>query len=206
MKLNCIIDTCSCICLSQAEFRQNSLLHYLNAKAILNYSHEVHVELRDHSEKGMPEFIHDKKKRLRPMKYSLNEYERRMVGKTIAPRIKNGNKGEIDNYIVSVDQIHQIKKNSIIFITDDRKALNGILSDWIPAFPAVKIWTSYEVVLYLYAENSIPSKDIAFEMIREIIAFSAPKPIDRSEKTTKELIALTREYSKRIEKISALLK
>ena len=73
-------------------------------------------------------------------------------------------------------------------------------------FPAIKIWTSFEVVLYLYAENSIPTKDIALEMIRSLIALTAPKPVDRSEKTTQELISLAKNYAKRIDKISSLLK
>lgn len=206
MKLNCIIDTCSCLCLNQAEFRQNSLLYYLNGKAFLNYSNEVEIELRDHRQKGLPNFIYDAKRKVRPMKFSMNEYERRMLGKTLVSRVKNGNKGEADNYIVSVDQLHEIKKNSIIFITDDKKAIRGILAEWIPSFPGIKIWTSYEVVLYLYAESSIPSKEIALEMIQEIIAFTAPKINERSEKTTGELIAIRKDYSKRIEKISSLLK
>lgn len=206
MKLNCIIDTCSCLCLTQAEFRQNSLLYYLNDKAALNYSHEVHVELRDHSEKGLPNFIHDNRRRVRTIRFSINEYEKRMLGKTLVSREKNGNKGEVDNYLVAIDQIHEIKKNSIIFITDDEKALRGILSEWLQAFPTISIWSSYEVVLYLYAENSIPSKDIALDMIQEIIAFTAPKPNDRSEKTTEKLIALKRKYFNRIEKIQKILK
>jgi len=112
----------------------------------------------------------------------------------------------VDNFIVSVDQLHHIKKNSVIFITDDKKALRGILSDWLTAFPGIKIWTSYEVVLYLYAENVIPSREIAMEMIQTIISFTAPKPSDRSEKTTEELIIIRKNYSKRIETISKLLK
>lgn len=205
MKLNCIIDTCSCLCLANAEFMQNSLLYYLNGKAHLNYSNEVHIELRDHNSKGLPLFIHDKRNRISSIKYSINEYERRMLGKTLASRSKN-DKGEIDNFIISVDQLHQINKNSIIFITDDKKAIRGILSDWIDAFPAIKFWTSYEVVLYLYAENSIPTKEIALEMIQEIISFTAPLPEDRSEKTTAELISIKKNYSKKIDKIDCLLK
>ena len=205
MKLNCIIDTCSCLCLSNAEFKQNSLLHYLNRNANLNYSNEVHIELRDHSKKGLPNFIHDKRNRITPQKFSINEYERRMLGRTLTSRSKN-DKGEVDNFIISVDQLHQLNKNSIIFITDDKKALRGILYDWVHVFPAVKFWTSYEVVLYLYAEDLIPSKEIAVDMIQEIISFTAPKPKDRSEKTTAEFISLKKNYSKRIEKIYSLLK
>jgi len=121
-------------------------------------------------------------------------------------RQKNANKGEVDNFIVSIDQLHEINKNSVVFITDDEKALRGILSEWLQAFPAISIWSSYEVVLYLYAQNSIPSKDIALEMIQEIIAFTAPNPIDRSEKTTEKLITLKKKYFNRIEKIQTMLK
>ncbi len=205
MKLNCIIDTCSCLCLSNAEFRQNSLLHYLNIKAHLNYSNEVHIELRDHDSKGLPSFIHDNRRRITPQKFSISEYERRMLGRTLSPRSQN-DKGEVDNFLISVDQLHQLDKNSIIFITDDKKALRGILYDWVDVFPAIKFWTSYEVVLFLYAEDLIPSKEIALDMIREVISLTAPKPSERSEKTTAELISTAKNYSKRIEKINSLLK
>jgi len=205
MKLNCIIDTCSCIYLSNTEYRQKSLLKYLNDKASLNYSGEVHLELRDHSDKNLPVFIQNNKLRIIPNKFSINDYEKRMLGSTLVSRKKKENKGEVDNFLISVDQIHYFKKNSVIFITDDEKAINGVLNNWLDSFPVIKVWTSYEVILFLYAESIIPSKDIALELIKYIINFTAPETNLRSPETTTKFINILNKYNKRIENISKLL-
>jgi len=205
MKLNCIIDTCSCITLSNAEFQQRTLLEYFNSYAYLNYSAEVHLELRDHSEKNLPTFIHNKKRQLKVMKYSMNEYERRMMGRVLVSRKKNENKGEVDNFLVSADQIHYSKISSVVFITDDETAINGILSKWFDSFPVIKLWTSFEVVLYLYAEKVIPTRDIALDLIKEIISFTAPRPTERSPETTKKLTRILVAYNQRIDNIHNLL-
>ena len=203
MKLNCIIDTCSCVNLSNSWFRQKSLLSYLNDKAALKYSKEVHLELRDHKDKNLPHFIHTNGRAIGVQKNSVPEYERRMIGTNLVSRKKKGNKGEIYNLIVSIDQIHHVKKNSIILISDDD---NGVVSDWVESFPLIKTWTSFDVVLYLYAEKVIPSKDVAFEMIREIISFTSPPVASRNEKTTQKVTKLFSTYLKRIENINKILK
>ncbi len=205
MKLNCIIDTNSCIHLSNISFRQRSLLECFNAKAHLNYSKEVHLELRDHKDKNLPTFIHNQKRKISPMKYSISEYERRMVGTSLVSRKKKGDKGETDNFLVSVDQVHHLKKSNVIYVTDDEKASNGILKEWIDSFPVITLWTSYDVILYLYAERIIPSKDIAIDLIQDIINYSAPKPSERSEKTTTKITKLKVVYSARIDRISKLI-
>jgi hypothetical protein len=206
MTINCVIDTCSCICLSNSEFNQNTLLQYLNERVKITYSNEIHIELRDHKDKGLDSFIFDQRMRTRTVKFSMDDYERRMLGKVLPSRQQKGDKGEIDNFLLTVDQVHHLKISSVIFITDDKKALKGVLSDWLKSFPTISVWTSFEVVLYLYAENVIPSKDIAIEKIQDIISFTAPPVGQRSNKNAQELISLKQEYSNRINKISSLLK
>jgi hypothetical protein len=205
MKLNCIIDTNTCIHLSNTGFRQKTLLEYFNSTAFLNYSKEVHLELRDHKDKNLPAFIHNQKRKLATGKYSISEYEKRLVGEQLISRKKKGDKGEIDNFLVSVDQIHYFKKSNVIYITDDEKALNGVLNEWIGSFPAISFWTSYDVILYLYAERIIPSKEIAMDIMQDIINFSAPKLKDRSDKTTAKITKLKVTYTNRIERISKIL-
>jgi len=134
----------------------------------------------------------------------MDEYEVRMVGKVLPSRKKGGDKGEIDNFIVTVDQIHHVKKGLMVYITDDQKALIGNLDTWMDAFPAIRLWSSYDVVLFLYAEKIIPSKDIALEMVKEIIATTAPEPSKRSEKTAAKLTNTLSDYNKRIENISQI--
>ncbi len=206
MKLNCIIDTCTCINLSNTEFKQKKVIDYLNSIASLNFSNEVYIELKDHKSKNLPKYIHNKARKLVTKKHSMNEYERRMVGKVLPSRAKKGNKGEIDNFLTSIDQIHHFKKSNVIFITDDLKAINGIIGqDWLPSFPAIILWSSYDVILHLYAEKIIPSKDIANDLVQDIINFTAPPLENRSDKTTSERLKIKVAYQKRIENISKLL-
>ena len=205
MRINCIIDTCSCIYLTKAEFRQKPLLRHLHETANLNYCREVSLEVRDHSDKGLPTFIQHDKLKIRTEKHSMDDYERKMLGKTLPSRKKGGNKGEVDNFLVAVDQVHYLKKSAPVFITDDENSLNGILSGWIDSFPAIKVWTSFEVILFLYAEKVIPSKDIAVDLLREIISFKAKAAGGRSEDLTNKLTKTLALYNKRIENIGKLL-
>lgn len=206
MKLNCIIDTCTCINLSNTEFKQKKLLDYLNAISILNFSQEVFKELNDHKSKNLPRYIFNKKRNLVTKRYSIRDYEKRMVGRALVSRVKGGNKGEIDNFITAIDQIHHFKKSNVIFITDDNKAINGMIGqDWIPSFPGVNLWSSYDVILYLYAEKIIPSKEIANDLIQDIIKFTSPPLEERSDKTTNERMKIKVRYQKCIDNISKLL-
>lgn len=204
MKLNCIIDTCSCIYLSNAEFRQKSLLKHLYDNVNICVSKEVNLEIIEHKDKGLPTFIQSKKLIIKPHRYSIDKYETKMMGKVLPTRRKKGNKGEVDNFIVAIDQVHQIKRGTLIYITDDSNALNGNLNGWMDAFPAVKHWSSYDVVLYLYAENIIPSKDIAVEMIKDVIAASAPRLTERNEELTIKFTKILKTYNNRIEHISQI--
>jgi hypothetical protein len=204
MKLNCIIDTCSCVYLVNAEFSQKTLLSHLNENVNINFSREVHLEIRDHKDKGLPTFLQGEKLKVVPQKFSMDAYEQRMLGKTLPSRKPSGSKGEVDNFLVSIDQAHHLKKYPAVFITDDEKAINGTLSEWLPSFPAIRVWSSFEVVLYLYAQKKIPSKDIAVEVLKALISFMG-RAGERSEKFTAKLQKQLATYNKRIENISNLL-
>lgn len=205
MKLNCIIDTCTCIYLSNAEFRQKSLLKHLAQRTNISYTNEILQELRDHRNKGLDEFILDKKYKAGTQKYSLPEYERRLYGSTMVSRAPGGNKGEIDNFALSIDQLHHLKMSSAVFITDDDNAINGNLSKWIKAFPSIQVWSSYEVILYLLAEKIIPSADIANDMIQEIIAIKTAGITVKSQKTSEKYIKIRTDYHNRINDVSHII-
>lgn len=206
MNIECVIDTCSCIILSNSEFQQQSLLRHLATRSNLVFSNEVLLELRDHRiSKNLPALLFQGNKVRGTRKYSIDAYETRIIGKILVSRDHGNNKGEIDNFAVAIDQINHLKQRALIYITDDKKAMNTFLKELGPAFPTISIWTSFDVVLFLYADNIIPSKDIALDMIQSLIAYTAPKPADRSEKTTDELQRLKQSYTKRIESISKLL-
>lgn len=197
MKLNCIIDTCSCIILSNVDFRQKKLISYLNNKAFLNFSKEVKLEIKDHSTKNIPHFLVQKNH----LNLNLNNYEKYeniIIGRKMVSRVKKGSKGEINNLILSIDLIHNVKKNSVIFISDDN---NSFVNEWVEAFPVIKMWSSFDVILFLYGEKIIPSKEIAINLIKELIYFIYHSEAGRSEKTTEKVTKLLSTYNKKIEKI-----
>jgi hypothetical protein len=191
--------------LANAEFMQKTLLKHLYDNVNVNFCREVHLEILEHKDKGLPKFIQKGHLKIRSHKFSIDNYETRMLGKILPSRKKGGNKGEIDNFIVAVDQIHFLKKYPPVFITDDEKALNGSLLEWLNSFPAIRVWTSYEVVLYLYAQQLIPSKDIALDVIKELVAFKGRAATDKTPELTSKLTKILAKYNKRLEYIAQLL-
>jgi len=131
VKLRCIIDTSSCICLSNAEFSQKTLLAHFKNFADIGYCKEVSIELRDHKDKNLPSFLFDRRSKIKTTKFSMDQYEIRMLSKVLPSRKAKGNKGEIDNFLLSVDQSYHIKLGPIIFLTDDNSAVKGVLADWL---------------------------------------------------------------------------
>lgn len=202
MKFNCIIDTCSFIYLHRVICNRKSLLSYLKNVTNLILSPEVNVEIRDHFLDGMPS--NEERKRFVKIarKHSIPEYERRIAGRTYSPRERN--KGEIDNFIISIDQVHHFKRTGVIFLTDDSNCLRGVLKDCSIAFPTIKIWTSYEVVLFLYIERAIPSIDLASDAIGDLISSTAPRPVERTMEYTQKLIKLRAEYESKLKTVSKI--
>lgn len=203
MKINCIIDTCSCVYLSNAEFSQKSLLRHLNDSTHVYYSHEVHRELIDHKSKGPMDFFINKKYALNTQKHSIENYQKRMVNEVLPSRRKGGSRGEIDNFLLAIDLLHHTKKGAMVYITDDKKAINGKIGEWAPSFPGIQLWTSYDVLLFLYAHNVIPTKAIALDLIRDINA-TVTKNEPRSEELTARLQKLVTEVGNKIEKVSRI--
>ncbi|WP_218126636.1 hypothetical protein [Siphonobacter aquaeclarae] len=172
--------------------------------AALTFSNEVHIEIMDHQNKGIEKIIQNKKLVRHPSRQNIDSYEQRLLSKRLPSRAPGGSKGEVDNYIVAVDLSHHLKRGITIYISDDEKALNGTLSDWKLAFPCIHFWTSCDVVLFLYANNIIPSKDIARDMIKDILSVSAPPQEKRSVKTTGNIVNRTVKYNSLIDKIYQL--
>jgi hypothetical protein len=75
------------------------------------------------------------------------EYEQKLVAKVLPS--PSSNKGEIDNFAVAID-LFMIGKIGLVFLTDDENALRGCLNELIPAFPICQMWSSLDVVLFLY--------------------------------------------------------
>jgi hypothetical protein len=212
MKFNCVIDTCSYINLHQVDFNRKPLLGYLYGQVNILFSPEVNKEIEDHFEEGMPSSSERRNNVFIARKFPINEYERRILGRSLRSRTDNGwtkkndkDKGEVDNFILSIDQIHHLRKIGIVFITDDMACLRGVLKDWIQSFPTISTWTSYEVVVFLYIENVIPSRDLAIDLIRELQTKNAPPVAQRTAQFTQELIKQFQSYDTKLKTISKLI-
>ena len=203
MKFNCVIDTSSSIYLYRVHYNRKPLLTYLKSVVNLVISSEVSKEMTDHFIEGMPTIQERQKYITTVRRHSMPEYERRLFGRTYAAREKN--KGEIDNFVVAIDQMHHFRKIGFIFLTDDANCLRGILKDCMESFPTVRIWTSYEVVLFFYIEGIIPSIDLANDAIADLISSTAPALAARSQEFTQKLIKLRADYNSRLKTISKIL-
>src|SRR5690606_25981268 len=135
-----------------------NLLKYLDEVADLKFSPEVRKEIIEHQNLGIPKFLVKDKYLLKPRRESISSYQMKMLGKTLPSRKPGGSRGEVDNFILAIDQLHHIKRGAMIYITDDSKAINGIIGEWLPSYPGIQCWTSYDVLLFLYAGRVIPSK------------------------------------------------
>jgi len=204
MKLNCVIDCNSCVILSNIFYRQKSLLYYLNLHSNLIYSKEVGKELKDHRFQNLKSFIFKTNSQRNTKRYTIDKYEDKFLNRVLTSRDENGdkNKGEIDNFILSVDLTNHLKYNGIIFITDDKKFINGKFNDWKNSFPLIKMWTSYEVLLFLFSREIIESINPAKDLIRDIISFTKPPKEERSEKTNIEAQLLKNNYTSYIDNIN----
>ena len=140
---------------------------------------------------------------MKPQKQNVSAYQIKMLGRSLPSRKPGGSRGEVDNFIIAVDQLHHIKKGAMIYITDDTKAINGIIGDWLPSFPGIQCWTSYDVLLFLYARQIIPSKDIAIEMLRDLNSVARVEE-GVSEALNIKLQKILMQMNKKIEKISRI--
>ena len=195
MKLTCIIDADSYRHLDKIQYKRKSVLEWLYETLKVHFSPQVYSEIGNPTRRN--------KYVLKPIKYKMAEYERRLFG-TILPSTKGGNKGERDNFIISIDQSHHLKIVGIVFLTDDENARRGNLVEWLPSFPVILIWSSYDVVLYLYAERKISEKQYAVEVLLDLDNQINPDTTERTPETTEKKEKRLNFYLKKIENIDKL--
>jgi hypothetical protein len=195
------------------ESSSTTLLHLLHDKAKVRFSPEVNYEINKHQNDRIPQteiyfkdVIPSPNERsnnvYRTSKYTYPEYERRLWNEEL-PR-ENGNKGEKHNLIAGVDDFMTNGTKELIFVTDDHSALKGILNGVIGAFPVLKIWNSFDVVLYLYLDHKQFTVAMASDAISDIDAKSATNDERMSPAKTQERIKRRTTYLRYLEKIEAI--
>lgn len=165
-----IIDTSSYINMSAVKYRFGTLLNVFAKEVTLRYSSTVNREISNprHWHDGMPTSFERSAQVYYPQKYDQVEYEQRLFDEISE---SEENKGEKENFAVAIDLITQERRRNIIFLMDDDKALNpqGCLEEISHAFPLIKIWNSFDAVLFLYfLKKEIFPYEVAEGALREL--------------------------------------
>jgi hypothetical protein len=204
INFTCVIDTCSFVNLTLFEFNRGTLLDLLKEKANIKLSSEVHrIEIPNHENDLMPSKDHRVNFVHKMAKYSYPEYERRLFGGN-EPREK-GDKGEKDNLSVALDMFITKRTKGIVYLTDDYTALRKCLSPQIYSFPLYQIWNSFDVILYLYIDHKIFTKELAIAALRKlngILSVDDPKMRKSKAEQVQQRLSC---YLLKIETISKVL-
>lgn len=214
MKFNCIVDASSYFKLSMWESSINATaLNLLYKKAKIRFSPEVNYEINKHQNDSIPQMSITYKDVIpsttersngvyRVSKYSYPDYEKRLWGEEVPREI--GDKGERHNLIAAVDDFMDNGCKELVFVTDDYAALRGSLNGVIHAFPIIKIWNSFDVILYLYLDDKRFTIEMASDAISDIDAKSATNNERMSPTKTQARIERRTSYLRYLEKIKAI--
>jgi len=181
MKLNCIIDACSYIYLHQSKFnvggKEYTLFSFFSKFITLMHSNVVNKEISNNfSDEGEAAMERSKRNyKFKKRNYKLSDYDNKLFGGTILSSPPQKDRGEKANLAVGLDIIIRGNLNSVVYLSDDRKAIseNSKLFEIFEAFPYFPIWTSFEVILFLYLVGARKgyTLDLAENSIKDINSF-----------------------------------
>lgn len=192
IKFTCFTDTCSYINLTAFEYNQGTLLDLLRKNVNIKICPEINrIEIPHHSNDKTPKTTQRINEVYHVKKFSYSSYEKRIFN--TETRTEDGDKGEKDNFSALIDNYIMNKTKGLIFLTDDYRALRSLFSELMCAFPIFKIWNSFDVVLFLYIDNVIISKDIAERALRALNAeISTDDPKTSKHKTQQRIDRLNK--------------
>ncbi len=198
-----IIDTSSYINLSAYEYQKGTLFDIFDEIVTLRFSSTVNGEIAPDINNNLLNSLSSSAKIHYPKKYSQDDYEQRLFDSISA---SSKDKGEKHNFIVALDLFLAKKKSNLIFLIDDDTALRGCLSEVKGAFPFIKIWNSFDVVLFLYF---LKRKDFLFpiEVARDALQSLHRQTISsKSKEKRKERQKKLNSYKTYLDRISKLNK
>lgn len=169
-----VIDSCSYTYLNlPLSFTEKvSLWTLLKRNAKLTCSPEVVLESNRNPQTSAKQALELDGLRYKFSKASVEEYEHRLFSKVLNP--EDGDKGERDNFAVSLDLFWN-GSFGMVYLTDDEN--HDILNNILPAFPICQRWTSFDVILFLYLREHKQtfSKEFADDAVRDLIAYLREK-------------------------------
>ncbi len=209
MKFTCFIDASSYINLTHDDSYLNgkTLLDLLSEITTIKFCSEVNFEISRRSNSLTPN-VEKRKSNVYFLKYkkikTYKEYESRLYDSISKKGDKNI--GERQNLAVTIDCYLNKKIKGLIFLTDDKKAVNGILDEALTSFPILNIWNSFDVILFLYLENRHFTIDIAKGAVRSLNAEIAKGSSSNTDhKKTQKRIKIFRDYYVRLDRVKRLI-
>lgn len=209
MKHTCFIDTSSYVHLSKDDCYVNgkTLLSLFGKEVNLKFSNEVNHEISRHYTNLMPT-SHERSSKVYKLKNrkikTYKEYENRLFdGFSVAG---DRNRGEKFNLAASLDCYLYKKTVGLIYLTDDKNAINSILKEPISCFPVLHIWNSFDVILFLLLRNKYFGIEFAETAIRNLNAELAKNHSPQtSPEKTQERINIWKTYVSRANRVQKLL-
>jgi hypothetical protein len=205
----CIIDACSYVNLNrfsyQIEGSDITLFDILRKIKVVTIKHSRTIadEIKRHFILSTNEALKIDNRVHAFVKYTLDAYDQKLFSGSI--NASQYNRGEKENLAVTID-LFLDRKHALVYLSDDMKAIdvNGHLIEIINSFPIFGVWTSFDVVLFIYFkfhENKFGS-DKAEMAIRDLTSyFCSAKRKDLLEKRQAGQIS-KEEYDAQIEEVN----
>ncbi len=174
-KQDCIIDACSYIYLSRFKFlsggeQEITPLDLLADAVNLQHHSVISSEIKRNIPTTPEEAIKLSNNEFQFRKFPQNHYDSKIFNNEISTATTKNNLGEKVNLISYIDLLLRTK-NIPIFLTDDLKAINSFTEkDFIKTF-MINIWTSFDVIVYLFLTTNKINFQLAKDAITDFIKF-----------------------------------
>jgi len=209
-KQDCIIDACSYIYLNKFKFIKNSeeITPFELLKEIVNIKHHriISNEIKRNYYVSQEESMQINNREYDLQKYDFDDYDKIIFNNQIENSESTKDLGEKANLMVAIDIILK-KKNIPIFLTDDNKAIDFINQKGLfKSFLLYSIWTSFDVIIFLFITCKNFRYNIAIEAINDLTVFLYQPTFNNLIKSRDDKIArepknkeiLYNEFSKKI--------
>jgi hypothetical protein len=194
-KAVCVIDTSSIINLDAIELAGNDILFYIRRFCDVRVCATIKTELDRHTNlvssrevSYWPSFLSKRRYNVR----TLVDDESVLGPFFSSPPVFDGveNAGEYGNARVALESLLLREIGHALFVTDDRRALNGFLAQLGGAFPGIRVWSSADLILYLGAillkEKKVRIDDVRAALRDVFAATRRAKPWEEFSQKEKE--------------------
>lgn len=223
MKALCIVDTCSLINWQEVELGKRTLYSWLRDEFEVQYSRAVWDEIRQHRHQIESRVIRRRGEDFVWEYSAISTCERALFTPFISRTVEAGicrqcgqtiwreqaftpdltdtrDRGERYNCCIALDIVRTGTYRQVVFLTDDRRAIQSYVTPVFETFPLGQIWTSLDFVLYLFMRHRsrIPLNEV-MDVLRDVNAQAATG--QESPKIARRLTI----YQKKAQRIDCVL-